>query len=610
MIKISVNKNYKNKDLNELLLLNDVNINECILNYGCLIYNNQKDLILNYSNENFKKEKEILIETIENNKLEYEELKNYLKIDYEKKEKDLKDKYNNEIILLNNNIKNIEDEFFDKENTLKTEFKNKEKELKEIIEINEEEYEQQENNLKIEFKNKEKELKDYHDTKIKKLNIVIENMEDDFKKKENDLIDKYKKREQQFKDDFTKKEDELNKKIEQLKESNTVEINAIINQGYNKAKIDFEKDIKNNEIKYKDKCTDYERLISIKDNEHKEKIDLIQTSLNNEINRCERIINSLNNEKDNLLNKIDDLTNQLHNLNIDFKQQFNIIKDINTPKTLTNTEIGIIGENIVEQYLNDKFSNAQIENTTSSTSMGDLRFKFESINTLIEVKNVKNIKSTEIDKFFKDIDNNVNKINSALFISLNDTYLINNKKFMHFVIHNGIPCLFISNVKNNMILIRFSILFLDFLIKYGITNLNNDQDENDNFNFICYNLKLIYDNFNKQNRLLNEDRKIINKLEQSFNNREKELISIDNIFNIIKNKFNDIFNNNYNIQNLQNNIQYDDNINKLKTFYTNNPNIKINKKNLINNGFSNHFIDKIGGIQAIKKLIKNNFIFI
>jgi len=65
MIKIPVNKNYKNKDLNELLQLNDANINECILNYGCLIYNNQKDLILNYSNENFKKEKEILVNNYE-----------------------------------------------------------------------------------------------------------------------------------------------------------------------------------------------------------------------------------------------------------------------------------------------------------------------------------------------------------------------------------------------------------------------------------------------------------------------------------------------------------------------------------------------------------------
>ena len=65
MIKIPVNKNYKNKDLNELLQLNVANINEYILNYGCLIYNNQKDLILNYSNENFKKEKEILVNNYE-----------------------------------------------------------------------------------------------------------------------------------------------------------------------------------------------------------------------------------------------------------------------------------------------------------------------------------------------------------------------------------------------------------------------------------------------------------------------------------------------------------------------------------------------------------------
>ena len=74
MIKIPVNKNYKNKDLNELLQLNDVNINECILNYGCLIYNNQKDLILNYSNENFKKE--ILVNNYE---LKLTELKDNIK---------------------------------------------------------------------------------------------------------------------------------------------------------------------------------------------------------------------------------------------------------------------------------------------------------------------------------------------------------------------------------------------------------------------------------------------------------------------------------------------------------------------------------------------------
>ena len=327
--------------------------------------------------------------------------------------------------------------------------------------------------------------------------------------------------------------------------------------------------------------------------------------LNNKLNDLDIFNKKLNNKNDELTNKLFDI-NKLNENNkyetlIDNFNTLNIKLNDNFDKFYKgNTEKGIMGENFIESFLSSYFPNCKIIDTHKETAKGDMLFIFDKVKTLIESKNVQKLKKDDIDKFYRDIElrTSKNEINSAILISLNDTNLIDGKRFFHFEIKNNIPIIMISNVFKNKEYIRFSISIFNYLIENGFADNETDDEK---INFVINAINEINIFFKFQITYLNSDKQMIIKLEESFRKRESDLFNIDKLFKNIFNKFPEL-NIQDNIKKNSNELKIIDIINKIKTntnYKNSNNKFKINIKNLESIGISSNEIKK----QEVLKLL-------
>lgn len=227
------------------------------------------------------------------------------------------------------------------------------------------------------------------------------------------------------------------------------------------------------------------------------------------------------------------IDSSIHQLNDKFTSYFDKIFSNNTAK-------GDYGEDFVQNYLIDKFSGSNIIDTHKEATKGDILFHHNNLKTLIEIKNVQQVKPTEIEKFYRDIQTQKDSgINSALFISLNDTNFTQGKKIIHFEIKYNIPIFMITNAFNNPENIRLAIMIMEYLIKHQFlfnqeknTNGKNDKDSQ-KLQLLITAINEIYEYTNSQKKILEDDHIIIKKLTENFKKREKQIIDIDIIINNI-----------------------------------------------------------------------------
>jgi hypothetical protein len=99
------------------------------------------------------------------------------------------------------------------------------------------------------------------------------------------------------------------------------------------------------------------------------------------------------------------------------------------PKTITTTEIGNIGEEMIEKWTRELFHNADIFDTSGQTAKGDLHVKLNNKLFLFEIKNRLTVQRPDIDKFIRDVEGNASDIHGALFISIGSPAIPNKGDF-------------------------------------------------------------------------------------------------------------------------------------------------------------------------------------
>ena len=325
------------------------------------------------------------------------------------------------------------------------------------------------------------------------------------------------------------------------------------------------------------------------------------------------IMNHIDKKYDDMYNKISsNLYDYDKNVNHNLMPIIHRVNDINhnfskffNKFDAGNVEKGNFGEKFIQTYLYDKFSNCSIIDTHKNTSFGDMLFKFEKLNTMIESKNVMSLKKDDVNKFYKDIKIRTenNEINSALFISLNDCSINDNVRYFSFEIKNKIPIIFISNVFKNPELIRISIIILNYITKF-ISNFNNNISIHNIVNDLENSIQLI----NKQFEYIDTDKKLITKFQQNINNKESEL---DKLLKLVLNT----------IQN--NKIETNDNVDYslesiikiLKEEKNKNSEFKLSLHNIHSFNISKYVVKKYGGVKRINKMIsdevnKDNYILL
>ena len=247
------------------------------------------------------------------------------------------------------------------------------------------------------------------------------------------------------------------------------------------------------------------------------------------INTIDKTISTIDKTIDNKFTTIDCNINQLNQKFTDYFQKI----------FTNNTEKGEYGEEFVQNYLIDKFSGSMIADTHKETASGDILFHFNNLKTLIEVKNVQQVKPTEVEKFYRDIQQKKDEINSALFISLNDTNLIKGQKIIHFEIKYGIPIFMISNAFNTPENIRLAIIIIQYLINHNFIIDNNKKTKSENaqsenkqiLQLLITAINEVFEYVQLQRANLSNDLSLIQKMQDSFKKRDSQINNIDIVIN-------------------------------------------------------------------------------
>ena len=557
MISIEVSSNYNNKKLIKLISKKNVTINECILDYGVLLYDNQNEIIKNNNTE---------------------ELLNKLK--------ETKDLYDESIKKINedNNIavEKLYKEKIESEKKIRESFGQKEKDYMELIDRLENKQIELEKNLRESFTKKEKE---YYE--------IINNIEQDKLIEREKYLKDINSIEVKIKEEYQDKIKYLESDIDKMKNEKTLEISTLIEKGKLLTKEEYEKIVELHLKRSEELKTTYDNLINelnSKNNNLDNTIRVLQTN-NQELNN--KLIDMY---KKNENNNLDNINGNINLLNDKFSNYFDkIFKG--------NTEKGNYGEDFIENYLIDKFTNSKIIDTHKESAKGDIFFVFDKIKLLIESKNVQVLKKDDIDKFYRDIElqTSKNNINCALLISLNDTNLVNGKRHFHFEFKNNIPVIMISNIFNNTEFIRFAILTLNYLVKNGYATKDTDDEK---IYIIILALNEIFDIIKMQMNYLQNDKHLIIKLEESFKKRESDLFNINKLFKNIFLKYPEISINTK--ETIVEEDSFNDIILKIKHKIEETPNFIINLKNLDEINIPSNLIKKIGGIKKINDYFKNN----
>ena len=222
--------------------------------------------------------------------------------------------------------------------------------------------------------------------------------------------------------------------------------------------------------------------------------------------RYETDINRLISTNNDLEKRITDLINQLHQAHdtleskytermrqdaIRYEERLEELRKKNdslVTRTTNSTLKGKDGEIYVFGKLNMLFPKAEIEDTHTIPHRGDFILREDNFTMMIETKNYsRNVQKAEIDKFYRDIDNNANSdIQCAVFVSLNTG--ICNKDDFCFEIRNKRPILFIHNLNSNFELLLLAVKFFKLINEQNGVDLSSKQ-VTDSFKNIATTLK-------------------------------------------------------------------------------------------------------------------------
>lgn len=122
-----------------------------------------------------------------------------------------------------------------------------------------------------------------------------------------------------------------------------------------------------------------------------------------------------------------------------------------TPQYSSNTNKGEVGEDMIVAYL-ETVAGTVVTKTANKAMSTDVWCAYGGhCNVMIESKHVKKVKKTELDKFYRDVDENRGGMDGAIFVSISEGVRIPHKMtYFDCELRDGrVPCIFVSNFENN-----------------------------------------------------------------------------------------------------------------------------------------------------------------
>ncbi len=220
------------------------------------------------------------------------------------------------------------------------------------------------------------------------------------------------------------------------------------------------------------------------------------------------------------------------------KQMMNVLDELqifNNYVGASTAQKGSVGESIVYQYICQHFPNYNVQDTSkNNSSMSDLYMvsSDSKYQILVEVKNVNILSPNDKSKFEYDIQmsSKNNKINGAIMYSLNNANI--NSRSLNIVYHYGVPTLYVSNVKQNMDVIRYGIFIMEELIKKN-KYYQEKSEENEIHNDFVKIIDIMNKSLENEYEMMEKDRKQIlvmeNQYKERYKNVTEQMVQIKNM---------------------------------------------------------------------------------
>jgi len=347
------------------------------------------------------------------------------------------------------------------------------------------------------------------------------------------------------------------KQKEILQKDNELKI-SIINEEHNKELFK-----KNNEIEYlTNKCHKHHHEINDIYSRNSKTLEEVENNNKNNLSKAYEMNNQRITYLNNIINSQESKyelkrieQEQYWNKQLDkekeekkmFKTQYEeILKCLDIFQTNASSNKGKLGEKQIEEYLKANFKNYTLENTSKAGHQGDyFMYMSENKKIMLEIKNYdsENIRNSQIDKFYKDIDycNDNNKnINGAVFISLHtDIY---GKSILDFEEYKNIPIIYVSKLSDDINRLMLSLKLLNKLIL-----LKNEYGEHNNqfylFNYINNKINVmnqVIESFDSQKKVMEEIVQYVKQKQTKYNRDYKKYMDyihqiLDEISDKIKN---------------------------------------------------------------------------
>lgn len=291
---------------------------------------------------------------------------------------------------------------------------------------------------------------------------------------------------------------DLNDSIRQIQKTNNKNQELMISELKNKLHLQFKSDIEYKNSKITELMNEIEH--------HKTNIRNLDAIQNQNI---ERIIRDNKKEIDEIRDKCDNKVEELY-------------KKITSLQTLSDNSYykGKVGEQKMLQVLTLQFPKNEIIDTHKDPNRGDFLIVCDNDKKiLIDNKDYNsNVPKKEIDKFHKDIENNID-VHSGILIS-NSSGIARKDDFEIDIVNNK-PVIYLCNTNKNQEKIKLAADFLKSLMKCNNIDFSNKE--------IIDKIKKLSSEFKRK---INKIKKDIEKFSNSLQN------TVLDIENIVKNVFN------------------------------------------------------------------------
>lgn len=224
------------------------------------------------------------------------------------------------------------------------------------------------------------------------------------------------------------------------------------------------------------------------------------------------------------------------------QQQFET--SLSSIQVLNNScQKGKVGENQIEDILNQYLNDYQIENCSKRPHQGDYHIKKYNTTLMLEIKNYdsEKIRTSQIDKFYNDLNfcqEHKIPIQGAIFISMNNEIV--GKKSLEFEIYKNIPVVFLSSLANDIDRLFCCINFIEKYLQ--ISQMRNQENQAFLLNYIMSKLSLItqsIDNLDQEKKYFEDIQTYIRqKGDRYLKEHQKNMSFIRDIFGEIEHKIN------------------------------------------------------------------------